>query len=85
MTNVPAKAQFSACECGSPSIAIPADIADDAPVFCGGCGSVIGSWLGYKSFVSRSISLEAHGFPNAPLICVDPIMKQPLEDASRER
>lgn len=84
MTNLPAKAQFAACECGSPSIIIPAAIADDAPVSCG-CGRVIGSWLGYKSFVSRSISLEAHGLPNAPLICVDPILKQPLEGALPER
>lgn len=81
MTNLPAKAQFAACECGSPSIIIPADIADDAPVSCGGCGRVIGSWLGYKSFVSRSINLESHGFPNTPLICVDPIMTPSAEDA----
>lgn len=81
MTNVPAKAQFTACECGSPSIAIPPDIADDAPVSCGGCGRVIGSWLGYKSFVSRSISLEAHVFPNTPLICVDPITALWREDS----
>ena len=84
MTNLPAKAQFAACDCGSPSIIIPADIADDAPVSCS-CGRVIGSWLGYKSFVSRSINLEAHGFPNAPLICVDPIMSQPLEEALLDR
>lgn len=85
MTDIPAKAQFAACECGSPSIVIPAHIVDDAPVSCGGCGSVIGSWLGYKSFVSRSICLEAHGFPNAPLICVDPILTPSLEDALAAR
>ncbi len=79
MTTVPAKAQFSACECGSPSIVIPSEIVDEAPVSCGGCSRVIGSWLGYKSFVSRSITLEAHGLPHAPLICVDPIMRQPFE------
>ncbi len=81
MTNVPAKAQFTACECGSPSITIPADLADDTPVSCGGCDSVIGSWLGYKSFVSRSITLEAHGLPNTRLICVDPIMALSREDS----
>lgn len=81
MTSLPARAQFACCECGSPSITIPPDLADDAPVSCGGCDSIIGSWLGYKSFVSRSITLEAHGFPNTPLICVDPIMTQSFEDA----
>ncbi|PTM41702.1 hypothetical protein [Bosea sp. 124] len=81
MTSVPAKVQFACCECGSPSIIIPADLVDDAPVSCGGCGDVIGTWLGYKSFVSRSISLEADGFPNAMPVCVDPIMRQPLVDA----
>ncbi|HEY5795598.1 MAG TPA: hypothetical protein VIU82_11335 [Bosea sp. (in: a-proteobacteria)] len=81
MTNLPAKAQFAACECGSPSIIIPAEIADDALVSCGGCARVIGSWLGYKSFVSRSINLESHGFPKTPLICVDPILLSSGEDA----
>ena len=85
MTSLPARAIFDACECGSPSIIIPAEIADDAPVSCGGCARVIGSWLGYKSFVSRSINLESHGFPKTPLICVDPIMTLPLEDALPER
>ncbi|KPF62820.1 hypothetical protein IP69_19745 [Bosea sp. AAP35] len=80
MTNVPAKTQFAACECGAPSIAIPADLVDDAPVACGGCDRIIGSWLGYKSFVSRSIALETHGCSNKPLVCLDP-MVQPLEDA----
>ncbi|MFA6968662.1 hypothetical protein [Bosea sp. (in: a-proteobacteria)] len=78
MTKLPERAQFAACQCGSASIVIPAEIVDDAPVSCG-CGRVIGSWLGYKSFVSRSITLEAHGFPNTPLICVDPIMPQSFE------
>ena len=81
MSSLPARDQFACCECGSPSITIPANLADDAPVSCGGCDNVIGSWLGYKSFVSRSIGLETHGFPHAPLICVDPIMKQSVEEA----
>lgn len=84
MTSLPARAEFACCECGSPSITIPADLADDAPVSCGGCDSVIGSWLGYKSFVSRSLSLEAHSFPNT-LICVDPIMTQSFEDMLIDR
>lgn len=85
MSSLPARAEFACCECGSPSITIPADLADDAPVSCGGCNNVIGSWLGYKSFVSRSITLEAHGFPNTPLICIDPIMMQSFEDALADR
>lgn len=81
MSSLPARAEFACCECGSPSITIPADLADDAPVFCGGCDTAIGSWLGYKSFVSRSIYLETHGYGHGPLISVDPIMTQSFEDA----
>lgn len=80
MSSLPARAEFACCECGSPSITLPADLADDAPVSCGGCDSFIGSWLGYKCFVSRSIGREMHGLAHAPLICVDPIMMHSFED-----
>lgn len=80
MTQIPGKARFAACECGSPSIAIPATIVDEALVSCGGCSRVIGSWLGYKSFVSRSIGLEGGGLPSASFICVDPILTLSREE-----
>lgn len=81
MSDLPAQSQFSTCACGSPSINIPAIIVDEAPISCGGCGKFIGSWLGYKRFVSRSIGLEGHGFQHGPLICVDPILTATPEDA----
>lgn len=80
MAGIPVLGQFSACECGAPSIVIPALVADEAPVSCGGCARVIGSWLGYKAFVSRSIEREAQGLPKAARICVDPILTAGLED-----
>jgi hypothetical protein len=80
MTGTPVLGQFTACECGSPSIIIPAMVADEAPVSCGGGARVIGSWLGYKTFVSRSIAREAQGMPKASRICVDPILTAGLEE-----
>jgi ribosomal protein S27E len=80
MTDMPAQAQFACCECGSPSIIFPAAIADEAAVSCGGCRRVISSWLGYKSFVSRSIGLEATGARSAASICADPIIALPLKE-----
>ena len=85
MTYMPAQAQFACCECGSPSIIFPADIADEAAVSCGGCRRVISSWLGYKSFVSRSIGLEAGSSRSAASLCVDPIIASPLEDVLADR
>lgn len=77
---MPANHQFRSCECGAPSITIPTAIVDDAAVRCGGCHRIIGTWIGYKSFVSRSIRREIQSVANAPLVCVDPIMTQPLAE-----
>lgn len=82
MAGTPVLGQFSACECGAASIVVPAMVADEALVSCGGCARIIGSWLGYKAFVSRSIAREAQGMPKAALVCVDPILTAGIEEAS---
>ena len=64
---------FNSCVCGAVSVVAPAIIADDAPVSCGGCSRVIGSWLGYKTFVSRAIGREAERLDRPARICVDPM------------
>ncbi|AMJ61765.1 hypothetical protein AXW83_16935 [Bosea sp. PAMC 26642] len=63
-------ARFACSSCDSPSIIIPATLTDDAPVLCSGCQGVIGTWLGYKSFISRSIHSEVP----SRLLCIDPII-----------
>ncbi len=78
---MPVLGQFSACECGAPSIVVPAMVADEAPVSCGGCSRLIGSWLGYKAFVSRSIAREAQRTPLHALVCVDPILTAGPDEA----
>jgi hypothetical protein len=42
---------------------------------------VLGSWLGYKSYVSRSIHAEYEAVPAQPMICVDPIIARALAEA----
>jgi len=65
--------RFDACVCGAVSVVVPQIIADEAPVSCGGCGRVIGSWLAYKSFVSGAIGREAERLARPAWICVDPM------------
>ncbi|MET3890994.1 hypothetical protein ABIE41_002070 [Bosea sp. OAE506] len=64
---------FDSCVCGAVSVVAPPVIADDAPVTCGGCSRVIGSWLGYKSFVGRALERETGGSARSGWICVDPM------------
>lgn len=64
---------FDSCVCGAVSVVAPPVIADDAPVTCGGCSRVIGSWLGYKSFVGRALERETGASARSGWICVDPM------------
>ncbi len=64
---------FDSCVCGAVSVVAPPVIADDAPVTCGGCSRIIGSWLGYKSFVGRALERETGGSARSGWICVDPM------------
>jgi len=81
MTGTDGTARFACSACGSPSIVLPAVLADEAVVSCGRCQSAMGSWLGYKSYVSRSIHAEYEAVPAQPMICVDPIIAPALAEA----
>ncbi len=70
MTDSGTSQSFDSCVCGAVSVVAPRIIADEAPVACGGCGRVIGSWLAYKAFVGRELERDSR----APAwICVDPL------------
>lgn len=74
MTGLDRTARFACIVCGSPSIVLPVVLVDDAVVSCGGCQSAIGSWIDYKSYVSRSIHAESAAMPTHAAACVDPIL-----------
>ena len=78
MTGMDGTARFACRNCDSPSITIPAELIDSAAVLCAGCQSVIGSWIDYKSFISRSIHSEARA---SRRVCIDPIIAPVTEAA----
>ena len=73
-------ASYTGCGCGAPSITLPSILSDESSVKCGGCDAVVGTWLGYKTFVSCAIRQEVgDNSRRSPLICVDPITASSVE------
>lgn len=74
--------QFACESCGSPSIAPPSEVHDEAPVRCGGCGVGLGSWGEFKRAASRLI----HDHAGAPLdrraLGADPLYAPDLSQAA---
>lgn len=44
---------FACSACGSPSIALPETLDDEAIVHCGRCGEVVGRWGPFKALARR--------------------------------
>jgi hypothetical protein len=80
MTGFNGGANYAGCGCGAPSITLPSILSDEASVKCGGCNEIVGTWLGYKTFVSRAIRQEVgDNGRRSPIVCVDPITASSVE------
>jgi hypothetical protein len=47
--------EFGCSSCGSPAVELPSPLRLDAPVLCGGCGRVIGTWLAFQAMACKEI------------------------------
>lgn len=58
MTWIGLAPDFAWERCGSPSLAMPRDLTDDASFHCCSCGRCIGSWGAFKGQIARLILSE---------------------------
>ncbi len=65
--------EFACRQCGSPALALPLELAAEAPVHCARCGGFVSTWGAFKSQASRIVLAQGANASARLVASADPL------------